>query len=102
MRVGPYELLEKIGQGGMGTVHRARSADGSVVALKLLRRGAAADRFARERRLLETLGREEGFVPILDAGETPTGPYIVMPLLEGGTLRGRLGSPLPVDRVLEL
>ncbi len=100
MRAGPYELLGKIGEGGMGTVHRAQAPGGAVVALKLLRRAAGAERFARERRLLETLGPEAGFVPILDAGETPAGPYLVMPLLEGGTLRGQLGSPWPTERAV--
>src|SRR5262249_2323721 len=47
-------------------------------------------RFDRERRLLSSLGKAEGFVPLLGAGEDRGNPYLVMPFLEGGTLRNRL------------
>ena len=47
-------------------------------------------RFERERRLLASLGEEEGFVPLLDFGDSPRGPYLVMPFLGGGTLRDKL------------
>ncbi len=105
MRVGRYEVLETIGQGGMGLVFKARLPDGSLGAIKILRQpttGAFA-RFERERRLQKTLGAEEGFVPILDAGESPSGPYIVMPFLGGGTLRERLArGPFEVADALAL
>src|SRR5205823_9313107 len=37
-----------------------------------------------------SLGLAEGFVPLLSAGESPQGPYLVMPLIRGGTLHARL------------
>src|SRR5262249_51642863 len=60
-------------------------------------------RFERERRLLEALGEAEGFVPLLDAGSTSAGPYLVMPFLEGGTLRARLDEgPMSLEKALDL
>jgi tetratricopeptide (TPR) repeat protein len=78
----------------MGVVYRARSPEGRDVAIKVLARTspAALERFERERRLLASFGEASGFVPLLDAGSSPQGPYIVMPLLTGGTLRARLGA----------
>src|SRR5688572_13925602 len=106
MRLGPYEVVNYLGQGGMGTVVRARAPDGREVAIKMLRKpdsGEAVARFERERRLVQALGREAGFVPLLDAGETASGPYLVMPFLAGGTLRDRLEKgPLPVDDAIAL
>ncbi len=92
MRLGPYETLGELGRGGRGTVYRARSPGGVEVAVKLLRldRADAFARFEREYRLQTKLGAEEGFVPILDAGSVSQGPFIVMPLLPGGTLRERI------------
>ncbi|MBI3726244.1 protein kinase [bacterium] len=106
MKLGPYEVLGEIGRGGMGVVLHARGPDGREVAVKVLKRAEkkhAVPRFDRERRLLDLLGEEAGFVPLLDSGEAPEGPYIVMPLLRGGTLRGRLGrGQLPVEETLAL
>jgi WD40 repeat protein len=94
---GPYQVLGEIGRGGMGVVARARAPDGRDVAIKvLLARGSsekdadAAARFDRERRLLSSFGEPDGFVPIIDGGLSPNGPYIVMPFVSGGTLRDRL------------
>ena len=72
---------------------RALSTDGRDVAIKLLKRPkdlTKLQRFERERRLLELLGEDEGFVPVLEQGESSRGPYIVMPFLPGGSLRERL------------
>ena len=108
-QVGPYEVTGELGRGGMGVVLRGRGPDGQAVAVKLLLRprAGAVERFAREVRLLRELGAEQGFVPILDAGQGPQGPWLAMPLLEGGTLRDRLrggalglpsGRPTPEAR----
>jgi hypothetical protein len=89
----------------MGAVYRARSPRGEEVALKLLAKTAPEQvaRFERERRLLGDLARQGGFVPLLDAGSAPEGPFIVMPLMSGGTLRARLEKgPLGLAATLEL
>ena len=103
MKVGPYEVVGTLGRGGMGQVHEAVSPRGETVAIKVLHRldpGTRA-RFERERRLLGSLGEVEGFVPILDAGEVAGEPYLVMPLLPGGTLRERLArGTIPVEEAL--
>jgi formylglycine-generating enzyme required for sulfatase activity/tRNA A-37 threonylcarbamoyl transferase component Bud32 len=103
-QIGPYEVLGRLGEGGMGVVHKARAPDGRLVAVKCLRKKASRDvlaRFDRERRLLAQL--QEGFVPLLDAGEDKGSPYLVMPLLEGGTLRARLeDGPLGEEKTRSL
>jgi len=102
VRVGAYEIEGEIGRGGTGVVYRARR-DGAVFAVKLLKVSSAdaRARFAREARLLAELGLAEGFVPLVDVGEGPEGPFLVMPLVEGGSLRDRLRvGPLSVDETL--
>ncbi len=91
MALDSYEILGEVGRGGAGLVYKARGPQG-MVAIKVLRRGAGPDlaAFERERRLHETLGEKEGFVPFLESGDSPKGPYLVMPFLSGGTLRARL------------
>jgi len=92
VKVGPFEVQGELGRGGAGVVYRARSPSGDEVAVKVLVRPdpQTLARFERERRLLAELKEEDGFVPLLDAGSAPQGPYIVMPFLRGGTLRKRL------------
>ena len=105
MRIGPYEVLGELGRGGMGVVYRVRGPDGREAALKLLRRADPETfaRFERERRLLGSLGEEQGFVGLIDAGTSPEGPWLVMPLVTGGTLRARLESgPLGVEETIAL
>jgi serine/threonine protein kinase len=105
MRIGPYEVVSTLGQGGMGVVYGARSPDGRDVAIKILHKneGEVLARFERERRLLASLGEAEGFVPLLDTGATENGPYLVMPLVPGGTLREKLeAGPLGIDETVEL
>jgi tetratricopeptide (TPR) repeat protein len=105
MRIGPYEVVSTLGQGGMGVVYAARSPEGHEVAVKVLHQKAGDDlaRFERERRLLASLGEPDGFVPLLDAGTTAAGPYLVMPLLTGGTLRKRLeAGPLGIEETVGL
>src|SRR5271156_2050882 len=89
----------------MGVVYRARSASGEEVAIKALTRvdSAKLARFERERRLLGTFTARDGFVPLLEAGTTNDGPYLVMALLPGGTLRDRLErGPLSIEETLTL
>ncbi len=92
MKIGPYQITGELGRGGMGVVLRGRAPDGRDVAIKVLSTVSRemVTRFDRERRLLGSLREADGFVPLLDAGVAPRGPYIVMPLVTGGTLRDRL------------
>src|SRR5687768_1878751 len=68
--LGDYEVVQPIGQGGMGFVLRGRSRDGRDVAIKVLTSPdgdpTRLERFERERRLLARLGEAEGIVPLLD------------------------------------
>jgi len=86
-----YRLLEVLGAGGMGTVHRAHDEDlGRDVALKVLRAGCggpdAAQRMLREARIIARL-EHPGLVPIHDVGTLPDGRcYYVMKLVRGERL----------------
>ncbi len=105
-RVGAYEIEGPLGAGGMGVVLKGRAPDGRAVAIKVVQRPSedAAKRFDREKRLLASFGIQDGFVPLIDQGEVPQGPYLVMPLIEGGTLRDRFKAcgKLPIAEVASL
>jgi eukaryotic-like serine/threonine-protein kinase len=89
-RLGPYQLIEEIGQGGMGAVYRAVRADDQYqkqVAIKLVRTGFetrfAQARFRSERQILATL-EHPNIARLLDGGTADDGsPYFVMELVEG-------------------
>jgi tetratricopeptide (TPR) repeat protein len=87
--IGPFRLIEPIGEGGMGVVYRAERADGEFtqqVAIKLLDaslRGDALRRFRAERQILATLHHPH-IVTLLDGGLTETGRgYLVMEYVDG-------------------
>ncbi len=92
-RIGPYRVLERIGEGGMGAVYLADRDDGQFeqrVALKLLRPGMASDRllarFQEERRILARL-EHPGIARLLDGGVTPQGqPWFAMEYVDGQPL----------------
>ena len=89
-RLGPWRLLERLGEGGMGEVWAAERADGAFeqqVAIKLMRRGLETEallrRFLRERQILARLVHP-GIARLLDAGSTHDGrPYFVMERVAG-------------------
>ena len=89
-RVGPYQIVEQIGVGGMGEVYRAFRADDQYrqqVAIKLLRAGQDSrflvQRFRNERQVLASL-EHPNIAHLLDGGTIPGGaPYFVMELVEG-------------------
>ena len=102
---GRYELLERIAEGGMSTVYRARrAADGAVVALKVLRDQYGQDRefverFTREARAAETLAHPN-VVQVLESGRDGDVYFIAMEYVEGEDLKvhlRRVGRMEPSD-----
>ncbi|MCA8975324.1 MAG: serine/threonine protein kinase, partial [Planctomycetes bacterium] len=87
--IGPYRLLQPIGEGGMGTVYLADQKEPVQrrVAVKVVRRGressALLGRFERERQALAMMSHPN-IAKVLDAGTTVDGrPYFVMELVQG-------------------
>ncbi len=87
--IGPYKLLEPIGEGGMGTVWMAEQTDPIQrrVAVKVVKEGMDSRqvlaRFEAERQAL-ALMEHPNIAKVLDAGKTPSGrPYFVMELVKG-------------------
>jgi serine/threonine-protein kinase len=108
--VGPYRVVEQIGEGGMGVVFRAIRVDATddVVALKILRRELAQDeiyrrRFVREARAAGEIEHRH-IVPVLAVGEAAGRPYLATRYVEGGSLSDRIASrgPLPIDETLRV
>ena len=97
-----YEIIERIGQGGMGSVYSARQISvGRPVAVKVLnselsRDRDAASRFVREARVASRLNHPNSIV-VHDFGHCREGLFLVMELLEGETLREHLDrtGPMP-------
>ncbi|HET9793598.1 MAG TPA: serine/threonine-protein kinase, partial [Thermoanaerobaculia bacterium] len=107
-KLGPYEVVSPLGAGGMGEVYRARDAKlGRDVAVKVLaerfaRDAAAVARFEREARAVAALSHPN-ILSIHDFGDDRGTVYAVTELLEGDTLRSRLGgAPLATRRAIEI
>src|SRR6516225_9632623 len=94
-RLGPYEILSRLGAGGMGEVYRARDTRlGRDVAIKILPSSFSSDpdrlrRFEQEARAASLLNHPN-ITAIYDVGTHEGSPYLVSELLEGETLRHRL------------
>jgi hypothetical protein len=107
-RLGPYCLLERIGEGGMGVVYMARDAGGQTVALKVLRSVAAEEPIARRRlaREVETMRRVRSpyVAAVIDADLAGGTPYIVTRYVPGQTLEEVIteDGPLPPPALLRL
>jgi predicted Ser/Thr protein kinase len=88
--LGPYRLLERLGEGGMGVVYLAADSDHRKVAVKALRPAVAADPTARRRlaREVETMRRVRSpyVAEVIDADVTHEPPYIVTRYVSGRTL----------------
>jgi len=99
-RLGPYRLLDRIGEGGMGVVHLAADCENRHVAVKVLRPQIAGDPAARRRlaREVETMRRVHSpFVAeVIDADVTGPVPYIVTRYVDGRTLEDVVGSGGPL------
>ena len=89
-RIGPYRLIEEIGEGGMGVVHLALDPRGRAVAIKVLRAHVAHDADARQRlsREVDTLSRirDARVASVIDADVMAPRPYIVTRYVPGPAL----------------
>ena len=106
-RVGPYEIVSLLGEGGMGQVYKARDLRLSrEVALKIVRTDVPADkasllRFADEAKAASLLSHPN-IVAVYDIGDRDGSPYIVSELLQGETLRDRLATGvLPARKAID-
>src|SRR5580693_7661618 len=106
-QLGPYRIEQKIGQGGMGEVYRARDTRlNRIVAIKVLPSRLAdsaesRDRFEREARMIASLNHPH-ICTLHDVGHHGDMGYLVMELLEGETLALRLSKgPLPLEQTLQ-
>jgi Tol biopolymer transport system component len=107
-RLGPYEIVSQLGQGGMGIVFRARDTKlERDVAVKVLPRNLAEDqdalsRFEREAKAVAALSHPN-ILAIHDFGREEGVVYAAMELLEGETLRQRLqDGALPPRKAVEI
>src|SRR5262249_35932831 len=116
--LGPYKLVQQIGEGGMGSVWMAQQTEPvkRLVALKLIKAGMDSRqvlaRFEAERQALALMDHPN-IARVLDAGTTPEGrPFFVMELVKGVpltkycdehrlTLRQRLELFVPVCQALQ-
>jgi serine/threonine protein kinase len=106
-RVGPYEVVALLGAGGMAEVYRARDARlARDVAIKVMSDVLSADgplleRFEREAKLAGSLNHPN-VVALFDVGLHDGKPYFVTELLQGDSLRERLGKgPIPLALALD-
>ena len=107
-RLGPYEIANAIGSGGMGDVYRARDTrldrDVAVKVLpeRFVRDAEARARFELEAKAVAALSHPN-ILAIHDYGSTEDAAYSVTELLEGQTLRQRLHEgPLPWRKAVEI
>jgi phosphate ABC transporter phosphate-binding protein len=108
LRIGAYDVLDLLGKGAMGTVYKARHRTMKrVTAVKVLapevaQHGTFAQRFQRE---VETLAQlsHANIVMAFDAGQSPTGPYLVMEFIQGHDLASEVkaSGPLSVANALD-
>jgi eukaryotic-like serine/threonine-protein kinase len=107
--IGRYQLLEKLGQGGMGVVYRARDTLlERIVAVKVIsapidQNAELRERFFREARAAGKLSHRN-IITIHDLGEHEGQPYLAMEYLDGQDLLGRMAAPqrLSLRRKLEI
>ncbi|WP_412540808.1 serine/threonine-protein kinase [Longispora sp. K20-0274] len=103
--IGQYEIIGKLGAGGMGTVHMGRAPDGRIVAVKVIH-----PRLADDEQFLERFRREAALArrvaafctaPVIDFGEDSQGLYLVTEYVDGIPLSRAVAErgPLPSSSV---
>lgn len=107
-RLGVYEIVGRLGVGGMGEVYRARDTKlGREVAIKILPEHFSQDaerlaRFEREAKLLAALNHP-GIATLYGLEESKGSPFLVMELVEGETLAARIArGAIALDEALSL
>src|SRR5215831_3674015 len=107
-RLGPYEVVNAIGAGGMGEVYRATDTRlGREIAVKILPEEFSQNRdrlrrFENEARAAAALSHPNVLV-VYDVGTYDGVPYVVTELLEGETLGARLKrARLPIDKAMQI
>ncbi len=101
-RVGPYEVVGELGRGAMGVVLEVRHPQAQqrlALKLQLDDEPQFTERFARETRVQEFLGRHPHVLGCLDVGRHGSHPYLVMPLVTGGTLADWLRDGRPTAEI---
>ncbi len=105
---GEYEIVQKIGEGGMGSVYGARHPlIGKRAAIKVIHRGLAesaeaVERFIREAQAVNQIGHPN-IVDVFGFGQLPDGRrFFVMEWLLGESLKDRLARPLSVEQALAI
>ena len=105
--LGPYRVMERIGRGGMAAVHRAyHPALDRYVAIKILPEFFAdepgyRERFQQEARSVARL-KHPNILEVFDFGYVDGVAYLVLELVEGGTLADRLGRPMELQEVVRI
>ncbi|WP_433467981.1 protein kinase domain-containing protein [Spirillospora sp. CA-128828] len=99
-RIGPYRVVDRLGEGGMGTVYAGLDASGRKVAIKVIRREFAADRQYRARFEAEVSAaqRVRPFctAPVLDADPAADPPYLVTEFVNGPSLDAAVAKEGPL------
>lgn len=105
-QLGPYEIVARLGAGGMGEVFRAHDSRlGRDVAIKVLSSRISSDpsskkRFLREARALSAISHSN-ICSLFDIGSVEGTDFLIMEYLEGETLARKLAAgPLPLDQAL--
>jgi putative two-component system response regulator len=105
--LGPYRILERIGRGGMATVYKAHHAAlDRYVAIKVLPEFFAEDeeyreRFQHEARSIARL-KHPNILDVFDFGQDGGVTYLVLELIDGGTLADRMGGPMDLQEVVAI
>jgi len=109
LRIGGYEILGKLGDGGLGTVYKARQVSmGRIVALKVLHKKWMKDEEFKKRFLLEArlAGRlsHQNLIQVYDVGREKDTYYFSMEYVDGETVEQMVDrdGPMPVETALDI